>query len=109
MNTARIAKISIPYNPEPTPPKTTSPSCISQRGHKPPSGMKESCIALTDPLDAAVVAVAQSAEPTGPLRASFPSMFPPGCVADGAWSAPMVARAGLPACSAAIVGIVSAA
>ena len=29
MNTARIANISMPYSPEPTPPKMTSPSCIS--------------------------------------------------------------------------------
>src|ERR1017187_9170860 len=30
MNTAKTANISIPYKPEPTPPKTTSPSSILQ-------------------------------------------------------------------------------
>ena len=38
-----------------------SPNWISHIGTRPPSGMKESCIALTDPFDAAAVAVAQSA------------------------------------------------
>ena len=61
-NTAMIANISMPYRPEPTPPKITSPSCISHIGTRPPSGVNESCIELTEPFDAAVVAVAQSAE-----------------------------------------------
>ena len=41
--------------------------------------MKESCIALTEPFEAAVVAVAQSAELAMPKRTSLPSMLPPGC------------------------------
>jgi hypothetical protein len=39
MNTAMIAKTSIPYSPDPTPPKITSPSCISHIGTRPPSGV----------------------------------------------------------------------
>jgi len=39
MNIARMAKISMPYRPVPTPPKTTSPSCISTSGTAPPSGV----------------------------------------------------------------------
>ena len=46
-------------------------------------GVKESCIALTEPLEAAVVAVAQSAEFAMPNRTSLPSMFPPACRALG--------------------------
>ncbi len=38
-NTAMIAKISMPYSPEPTPPKITSPSCIIISGTSPPSGV----------------------------------------------------------------------
>ena len=79
MNTATMANNSMPYSPEPTPPKITSPSCISHIGAKPPSGVKESCIELTEPLEAAVVAVAQSAEFTTPKRVSLPSMLPPAC------------------------------
>ena len=65
--------------------------------------MKESCIALTEPLDAAVVAVAQSAELTTPKRTSLPSMLPPRLVALCTWSTPNAASAGLPLCSAQTV------
>ena len=58
MNTAISAKTSMPYRPEPTPPNTTSPSWISTIGTMPPSGVSESCIALTAPQLAAVVMVA---------------------------------------------------
>ena len=80
MNTASKAKMSMPYRPEPTPPKITSPNCISNSGTAPPSGVNESCIALTAPHDAAVVAQAQSAEFVIPKRVSLPSMLPPACV-----------------------------
>ena len=43
--------------------------------------MNESCIALTEPFDADVVATAQSAEFAMPKRVSLPSMLPPGLVA----------------------------
>ena len=39
--------------------------------------MNESCIELTEPFDAAVVAVAHSAELAMPKRTSLPSMLPP--------------------------------
>ena len=54
--------------------------------------MKESCIALTEPLDAAVVAVAHSAELAMPKRTSLPSMLPPGCVALCVWSTPKAGK-----------------
>ena len=66
---------------------------------RPPSGVNESCIELTDPFDAAVVAVAQSAELPMPKRASLPSMFPPGWKAVAWSSAPSPRSLGLPACS----------
>ena len=54
---------------------------------RPDSGMKLSCIALTDPFDAAVVDAAQSDDSIAPKRCSLPSMFAPS------------PRAGLPATS----------
>jgi hypothetical protein len=48
---------------------------MSHMGISPPSGVKESCMAFTEPFEAAVVAVAQSAELTMPKRVSLPSMF----------------------------------
>ncbi len=65
----------MPYRPEPTPPKITSPSWISHIGTRPPRGVNESCIAFTEPLEAAVVAVAQIAELAMPKRSSLPSML----------------------------------
>ncbi len=94
MNTARMAYTSMPYRPEPTPPKTTSPSWIRNIGTSPPSAVSESCIALTAPHEAAVVMVANSAEATMPKRVSLPSMLPT------AWSTPRWASIGL-ACSSA--------
>ena len=82
MNTATTANISMPYRPLPTPPNTTSPSCMSHIGTRPPSGVNESCIELTEPFEAAVVAEAHSAEFAMPKRTSLPSMLPPDCVAD---------------------------
>ena len=100
-NTATITKTSMPYRPEPTPPKITSPNCIITSSTRPPSGVYESCIELTEPLEAAVVAVAQNAELAMPKRTSLPSMLPPGWSAPGAWSTPSAASLGLPADSAA--------
>ena len=77
--TVTMTNASMPYRPEPTPPKMTSPSLMSHIGTSPPSGVNESCIEFTEPLEAAVVAVAQMAELTGPKRTSLPSMFPPDC------------------------------
>ena len=50
---------------------------MSHIGIMPPSGVYESCIELTEPLLAAVVALAHSAEVAIPKRTSLPSMFPP--------------------------------
>ena len=72
----------------PTPPNTTSPSCISTIGTMPPSGVKESCIALTAPHEAAVVMAANRPEASMPKRTSLPSMLPPACIALAAWSTP---------------------
>ena len=59
--------------------------------------MNESCIELTEPFDAEVVATAHSAELATPKRASLPSMLPPGLVAVATWSTPSVVSTGLPA------------
>jgi hypothetical protein len=107
MNTATTTNASMPYSPEPTPPKMTSPSWINHIGTRPPSGVNESCIALTEPFDAAVVAVAHSVELTIPKRVSLPSMLPPDCTADACWSTPAPTSAGLPACSATVHAISS--
>ena len=40
--------------------------------------MNESCIELTEPFDADVVATAHSVEFATPSRTSLPSMLPPG-------------------------------
>lgn len=39
MNTVRMTKPIMPYSPQPTPPKTTSPSIISSMGIMPPMGV----------------------------------------------------------------------
>ena len=52
---------------------------MNHMGIRPPSGVKESCIELTLPLEAAVVALAQMAELAMPKRVSLPSMLPPDC------------------------------
>ena len=57
-------------------------------GTMPPSGVNESCMALTQPQLASVVIVAKSAESAIPKRTSLPSMLPPGCVALAFWSMP---------------------
>ena len=99
-NTAITAYTSIPYKPEPTPPKITSPNWICAIGTSPPSGVKESCMLFTAPQEAPVVMVANRAELTMPKRVSLPSMLPPGCVAEMVWSTPNAVKAGLPCCSA---------
>src|ERR1700722_1289237 len=88
INTERITKTIIPYNPEPTPPNTTSPSMMLTSGTIPPRGVNESCIAFTAPQLASVVTVAYNAELVIPKRTSLPSMFPPDCCALAFWSTP---------------------
>ena len=62
----------------------------------PPSGVKLSCIELTEPLDVPVVDAAHRPEAAGPKRTSLPSMFPPAEVAVTAWLPPAVVIWGLP-------------
>ena len=49
-------------------------------GIMPPSGVKLSCIELTDPFEVPVVDAAHKPDAAGPKRTSLPSMFPPDCV-----------------------------
>ena len=53
-NTATMTKISMLMKPTPTPPKMLL-SHMPTSGIRPPSGVIESCIALTDPFDVTVV------------------------------------------------------
>ena len=80
MNTDRIAMMSRPLRPTPTPPGLTSPSIMWLSGTAPPSGVKLSCIELTEPFDVPVVDAAHSPDAAEPNRISLPSMFPPPCV-----------------------------
>ena len=93
MKTVNTTNTIMPYKPEPTPPKTTSPSCMSISGIRPPSAVNESCIALTAPHDVSVVITAKSVEAAMPKRVSLPSKLPP--FTPSAWIS------GLPAASAA--------
>ena len=102
MNTARMAKISMPYRPEPTPPNTTSPSCIRKVGTRPPMGVKESCMALTAPQEAEVVTAMNKEVSMMPKRASLPSILPPACRWLACWSMPRALNCGTPACSAPV-------
>ena len=76
-----------------------SPSCMSHIGTRPPSGVNESCIALTEPFDAPSSPSRRAPMPAMPKRTSLPSMLPPACSALAAWSTGSDASAGLPACS----------
>ena len=70
-----MTKISMLMKPTPTPPKMLF-SHMPTSGIRPPSGVSESCIALTEPLDVTVVVTAQSAESPAPKRTSLPSIEP---------------------------------
>ena len=78
INAATITKTSIPFKPEPTPPRATSPNCIMNSVTRPPIGVSESCMPFAAPLDVAVVATATNAVRAMPNRTSLPSMCPPG-------------------------------
>ena len=93
----------MPYMPEPTPPYTTSPSSISHIGIMPPSGVNESCMAFTAPVEVAVVEVAHRAELAIPNRTSLPSILPPDCKLLAFWLTPSAVIDGLPCCSAQTV------
>ena len=68
---------SIPYRPDPTPPKMTSPVIMLVSGTLPPMPVYESWAELTEPFEASVVTVAQSALLAMPKRCSLPSRLPP--------------------------------
>ncbi len=74
-NTATMTKISMLMKPTPTPPKMLF-SHMPTSGISPPSGVNESCIALTDPFDVTVVVTAHSADRPAPKRTSLPSIEP---------------------------------
>ena len=74
-NTATMMKMSMLMNPTPTPPKMLF-SHMPIIGIRPPSGVIESCIELTDPFDVTVVVTAQSADRGAPKRTSLPSIEP---------------------------------
>ncbi len=76
MNTAVSTYTSIVYRPVPTPPKITSPSRIKVIGTAPPSGVNESCMALTAPHEVPVVMAANKVDATTPKRVSLPSKLP---------------------------------
>ena len=93
-NTATMTKMSMLMKPTPTPPKMLF-SHMPIIGIRPPSGVSESCIALTDPFDVTVVVTDQSADRPAPKRTSLPSIEPVD------WSTPIAAIAGLPPASCA--------
>ena len=99
MNTVRMTKPSMPYKPQPTPPNTTSPNAINTMGTMPPIGVKLSCMALTEPFEAAVVNAAHSDESVTPKRVSLPSMLPPDCPLAPMYTCPSAASWGVPICS----------
>jgi len=69
-----MIKITIPYSPVPTPPKITSPNMILIMAIIPANGERLSCMAFTEPLEAAVVMVDHNTLLVMPSRASFPSI-----------------------------------
>ena len=70
-----MMKISMLMKPTPTPPKMLF-SHMPMSGISPPSGVSESCIALTEPFDVTVVVTDQSADRPEPNRTSLPSIEP---------------------------------
>ena len=73
--TAMTMKMNMLMKPTPTPPKMLF-SHMASIGIRPPSGVSESCMPLTDPFDVAVVLTAQSAVRAAPNRTSLPSIDP---------------------------------
>ncbi len=63
--------------PAPTPPGETSPSIMLTRTVPPPTGVKESCAALTAPVEVPVVNTANIDESQVPNWVSLPSIAPP--------------------------------
>ena len=74
-NTATMTKISMLMKPTPTPPKILF-SHMPMSGISPPSGVSESCMALTEPFEVTVVVTPHSADRPAPKRTSLPSIEP---------------------------------
>ena len=66
----------------------------------PPTGVSESCMAFTEPLEVPVVEAAHTADAVGPNRTSLPSSEPPGESAPTVWSTPTAVSSGFPRDSA---------
>ncbi len=64
--------------PTPSPPNTLF-SIICAIGTRPPSGVREECMASTEPVVAAVVVVTNRLVWAMPKRNSLPSILPPAC------------------------------
>jgi len=74
MNTVMTTNKNMLVSPTPTPPKITF-SHMPAMGSSPVSGLSESCMLSTEPLDVAVVLTAHSGPAVGPKRSSLPSRF----------------------------------
>src|SRR5215469_9131647 len=81
-NTVMIARIKMPYRPEPTPPGTTSPIIMLNSTTPPPNGVNESWNEFTAPVDVTVVDAANSEDPGMPKATFLPSKAAP-----AAWAA----------------------
>ncbi len=90
MNTAMMRRPACRRGPSRRRRRSTSPSCISNIGTSPPSGVKESCIELTEPFEAAVVASPRA--PSWRCRSAPPC--PPCCRRPARRSQPAPRRAG---------------
>ena len=73
MNTVTIARIKMPYSPEPVPPGAISPNIMLNMAAPPPNGVYESCQELIAPVDVRVVLVMNNAEAGIPNLDSLPS------------------------------------
>ena len=82
-----IARISIPYRPEPVPPGEISPSSMFSSSTPPPSPVYEECVESMAPVDVMVVDTANIADSGIPNRTSLPSVAAPAaCSATPGWA-----------------------
>src|SRR4051794_16011340 len=91
--------------PTPTPPKLQL-SHMPDSGDRPASGLRLSCMQLTEPLDVQVVTAAQVGPAEGPKRSSLPSRLPhaPWSTGSGGTAAtPSVVGSTLPSRSSASI------
>ncbi len=74
--TVTMARMSMPYRPEPVPPGAISPNMMSSSAMPPPIAVNESCAESTAPVEVSVVEAANRLEPGMPKRTSLPSIAP---------------------------------